>query len=56
MHNRAFGIGIGLNIIFVAVEAWYGWRADSLALLADVGHNLSDELGLLLAWLGLLFA
>jgi cobalt-zinc-cadmium efflux system protein len=56
MHNRAFGIGIGLNVVFVAVEAWFGWQADSLALLADAGHNLSDVLGLVLAWLGLLFA
>jgi cobalt-zinc-cadmium efflux system protein len=55
-HNRAFGIGIVLNIIFVAVEAWYGWKADSLALLADAGHNLSDVLGLILAWLGMVIA
>jgi cobalt-zinc-cadmium efflux system protein len=30
-HHRAFGIGIALNIAFVAVEAYFGWRADSLA-------------------------
>ena len=34
------------------VEAFYGWRADSLALLADAGHNLGDVLGLVLAWAG----
>jgi cobalt-zinc-cadmium efflux system protein len=51
-HDRAFAIGIGLNIVFVAVEAFYGWRADSLALLADAGHNLGDVLGLVLAWAG----
>lgn len=56
MHHRAFGIGIGLNIVFVAVEAYFGWRADSLALLADAGHNLSDVLGLVLAWLGMMIA
>jgi cobalt-zinc-cadmium efflux system protein len=55
-HHRAFGIGIALNIVFVAVEAWYGWKADSLALLADAGHNLSDVLGLVLAWLGMVIA
>ena len=49
-YNRAFAIGITLNLVFVATEAFYGWRADSLALLADAGHNLSDVLGLVLAW------
>ena len=48
----AFGIGIGLNLGFVAVEAFYGFLADSMALLADAGHNLSDVLGLILAWAG----
>jgi cobalt-zinc-cadmium efflux system protein len=49
-YNRAFAIGITLNIGFVIIEASYGVIADSLALLADAGHNLSDVLGLLLAW------
>jgi len=48
--SRAFAIGIALNIGFVAVEAFYGWRVGSLALLADAGHNLSDVAGLVLAW------
>ena len=52
--NRAFAIGIGLNLLFVVIEAFYGWRADSLALLADAGHNLSDVAGLVLAWGGAL--
>lgn len=52
--NAAFAIGIGLNIAFVAVEAFYGWKIDSLALLADAGHNLSDVIGLVLAWVGAL--
>jgi len=52
--NAAFGIGIALNIAFVAVEAFYGWKIDSLALLADAGHNLSDVIGLVLAWGGAL--
>ncbi|MCW5667440.1 MAG: cation transporter [Piscinibacter sp.] len=52
--DRAFAIGIALNLGFVAVEAYYGWRVDSLALLADAGHNLSDVAGLVLAWAGAL--
>jgi cobalt-zinc-cadmium efflux system protein len=48
--DRAFAIGIGLNTAFVAIEAYYGWRVNSLALLADAGHNLSDVAGLVLAW------
>ncbi len=51
--NRAFVIGIVLNLGFVLVEAGYGWLTNSLALLADAGHNLSDVGGLLLAWAGL---
>lgn len=48
--GRAFLIGIILNTGFVAAEATYGILGNSLALLADAGHNLSDVLGLLLAW------
>src|SRR4249919_2805469 len=48
--GRAFGIGIALNVAFVAVEAIYGGIAHSLSLLADAGHNLGDVLGLVLAW------
>ncbi len=54
--SRAFLIGIALNSTFVAVEAWYGWQVNSLALLADAGHNLSDVAGLLLAWMATLAA
>ncbi|GAA4031268.1 cation diffusion facilitator family transporter [Actimicrobium antarcticum] len=49
-HNAAFAIAIALNVVFVAVEFTYGFIAHSTALLADAGHNLSDVLGLLLAW------
>lgn len=49
-YNRAFIISVALNTGFVVVEAVYGILANSLALLADAGHNLSDVLGLLLAW------
>ena len=52
--NKAFAIGIALNIAFVVVEGFYGWKINSLALLADAGHNLSDVAGLVLAWGGAL--
>lgn len=52
--NQAFAVGIALNVLFVAVEAFYGWKANSLALLADAAHNLSDVAGLVLAWVGAL--
>ncbi|MBP8136327.1 MAG: cation transporter, partial [Rhodoferax sp.] len=52
--NRAFAIGIALNLAFVVIEAFYGWKINSLALLADAGHNLSDVAGLVLAWGGAL--
>lgn len=52
--NNAFAIGIALNIGFVVIEAFYGWKVGSLALLADAGHNLSDVAGLLLAWVAAL--
>ena len=49
-YNRAFSLGVSLNIVFVGVEATYGMLTGSLALMADAGHNLSDVLSLLLAW------
>ncbi len=49
-YNKAFAVGISLNIVYVIVEVIYGLIVNSMALLADAGHNLSDVLGLLLAW------
>lgn len=49
-YNRAFVIGITLNVGFVIIEALFGFLNNSLALLADAGHNLSDVLGLILAF------
>lgn len=49
-YNRTFAVAVGLNIGFVIIEVVYGVLAGSLALLADAGHNLSDVLGLLMAW------
>ena len=50
--DRAFAIGIALNVAFVVVEAGFGFATSSVALLADAGHNLSDVLGLAVAWGG----
>jgi len=48
--GRAFLLAIVLNSGFVAIEFFYGWIANSTSLMADAGHNLSDVLGLALAW------
>ena len=50
--GRAFAIGIALNSAYIIVEAGYGFAIGSMALLADAGHNLSDVLGLIIAWTG----
>ena len=55
-YNRSFALGVILNVIFVIIEAGYGVYAESLALIADAGHNLSDVLSLLLAWGAILLA
>lgn len=47
--GRSFAIGIVLNVGFVITEAAFGLLANSMALLADAGHNLSDVLGLVVA-------
>ncbi|HEY1015992.1 MAG TPA: cation diffusion facilitator family transporter [Herpetosiphonaceae bacterium] len=49
-YGRAFAIGVTLNLSFVIVEFTFGYLSNSLALIADAGHNLSDVLGLLFAW------
>ncbi len=49
-YNKAFSIGIALNLAYIIVEFIFGLMASSMSLLADAGHNLSDVLGLLLAW------
>lgn len=55
-YGRAFAIGIALNFAFVVVEAGAGWISGSIALIADAGHNLSDVLGLVMAWAALALA
>jgi cobalt-zinc-cadmium efflux system protein len=49
-HGRAFALAVALNLVIVVTQTVYGVIAHSTALLADAGHNLSDVLGLLLAW------
>ncbi len=54
--SRAFAVGVALNLAFVAIEAGFGLWANSLALLADAGHNFIDVIGLTGAWVALLIA
>lgn len=55
-YGRAFAVGIALNMVFVIVETVYGLVAGSVALVADAAHNLSDVLGLGLAWAAFVLA
>ncbi len=54
--GRAFALGIGLNLGFIGIEVAAGLAANSIALLADAGHNLSDVLGLAVAWIATVLA
>ncbi|MGB0977163.1 MAG: cation diffusion facilitator family transporter, partial [Prolixibacteraceae bacterium] len=54
--GRAFKIGIILNVAFTIIEYVIGWATDSLALISDATHNLSDVGSLLLSWFGLKLA
>src|SRR3954470_11583458 len=54
--DRAFAIGVALNVAFVVAEVAFGLRTNSLALISDAGHNLGDVLGLVLAWAGTVLA
>jgi len=61
-HNRnnrfgnAFKIGITINIVFILIEAFYGFFANSMALIADAGHNLSDVLALAFSWIAVILS
>jgi len=48
--NTRMAIAVALNLIFVMIEASFGFLSNSVALIADAGHNLSDVLGLVCAW------
>lgn len=54
--TTAFNISIFLNIIFVAVEIFYGYAANSVSLMADAFHNLSDVFSLVIALVGFIFS
>ena len=49
-YDRAFALGLVLNISLIIVEIIFGFFADSTALLADAGHNFSDAISLVIAW------
>jgi len=51
--GNAFKIGITLNVIFIILEIFYGFRSDSMALISDAGHNFSDVLALIFSWIAL---
>ncbi len=54
--TRAFALGIAINVGIVAIELIFGLLGNSMALIADAGHNLSDVLGLMVGWAGAVMA
>ncbi len=54
--NKRMGIAVGLNLLFVAIESSFGFLSNSVALIADAGHNLGDVLGLICAWAAIVLA
>jgi cation diffusion facilitator family transporter len=54
--GNAFKIGITINIIFVIAEALSGYFSNSMALIADAGHNLSDVLALVFSWIAVILS
>ena len=54
--GNAFKIGISINIVFIIVEASYGFFSNSMALVADAGHNLSDVLALVFSWIAVILS
>src|SRR5262249_22769502 len=50
--DRAFAIGVTLNMLIIAAELVFGYLANSLSLISDAAHNFTDVIGLLLAWGG----
>lgn len=54
--SNAFKTGILINLIFIAVEIFYGFLSNSVALLADAGHNFTDVIALLFSWFALIIA
>ena len=54
--GTAFKIGISINIIFVVAEALSGVFSNSMSLVADAGHNLSDVLALVFSWIAVILS
>ena len=54
--THAFALGIALNVGIVMIELIFGFLANSMALIADGGHNMSDVLGLVVGWAGAVMA
>lgn len=54
--TRAFALGIAINLAIVALELVFGLLGNSMALIADAGHNLSDVLALVVGWAGAVMA
>ena len=54
--NRAFYIGIGLNLLYTIIEFVVGFSVNSLALISDASHNLSDVASLVISLIGMKLA
>ncbi|MCE5346708.1 MAG: cation diffusion facilitator family transporter [Bacteroidales bacterium] len=54
--GNAFKIGIAINIIFIVIEVFYGFFSNSMALVADAGHNFSDVLALIFSWIAVMLS
>ena len=54
--GNAFKAGIAINIIFITVEILFGFFSNSMALIADAGHNLSDVLALVFSWIAVVIS
>lgn len=54
--SNAFKTGIAINIVFIVFEAFYGFLSNSMALVADAGHNLSDVLALVFSWIAIILS
>ncbi len=54
--SKAFKVGIVINIGFIVAEVSYGYLSNSLALLADAGHNFGDVIAMALSWIAVLLS
>jgi cobalt-zinc-cadmium efflux system protein len=54
--GNAFKTGITLNILFIIAEALSGYFSNSMALIADAGHNFSDVLALVFSWIAVILS